>query len=118
MTETKKTKRDYLAELLDLTKEYEREEYIPFLEHELELLDNKKKNSRQTKVQKENEKLIELIYNLLNEKPITVKGLQEKDETLKELSSQKISALLKKLVDSEKVEKSIDHKQRVYKKIK
>lgn len=70
---------------------------------------NSKKSNSPTKRQKENVEVMETIVEVLAscEEPVTVSELQ-KDERLAEFSNQRLSALLKKLVDNEKtVEKSI-----------
>lgn len=115
MTEKKLTKREYLTELVNLVTEMGKEEYLPYLEHELELLDNKKKNSKPTKTQEENAKLMEVIVSCLTSKPITITEIQEKDEELGTLSNQKMSALLKKLIDAGRVEKVMEKKKALFK---
>lgn len=70
---------------------------------------NSKKSNSPTKRQKENVEVMETIVEVLAscEEPVTVSELQ-KDERLAEFSNQRLSALLKKLVDNEHtVEKSI-----------
>lgn len=114
MTE-RKTKREYLTELVDLVKETNKEEYLPYLEHELELLDNKRKNSKPTKTQEENAKIMEVIVSCLTSKPATIGEIQKRNEELGTLSNQKMSALLKKLVEAEKAEKVMDKKKAYFK---
>lgn len=75
-----------------------------------EQIAKKKGSSKPTKTQVENEKVKEAILAVLADcdEPITVKeilGLLEGDYT-----SQKISALLRQLVNSGKVEKTIEKK--------
>lgn len=116
MTERKtKTKREYLKELIDLVKETNKEEYLPYLEHELELLDNKKKNSKPTKTQEENTRIMEIIVTCLTSEPATISEIQKRNEELETLSNQKMSALLKKLIDAERVEKIMDKKKAYFK---
>lgn len=114
MTE-RKTKREYLKELIDLVKETSKEEYLPYLEHELELLDNKRKNSKPTKTQEENAKIMEVIVTCLTPEPATISEIQKRNEELETLSNQKMSALLKKLIDAEKAEKVMDKKKAYFK---
>lgn len=114
MTE-RKTKREYLKELIDLVKETNKEEYLPYLEHELELLDNKRKNSKPTKTQEENAKIMEVIVSCLTPEPVTISEIQKRNEELKTLSNQKMSALLKKLIEAEKAEKVMDKKKAYFK---
>lgn len=114
MTE-RKTKREYLTELINLVTTSNREEYLPYLEHELELLDNKRKNSKPTKTQEENARIMEVIVTCLTSEPATISEIQKRNENLKTLSNQKMSALLKKLIDAERVEKVINKKKAYFK---
>ena len=110
MTETKMTKKEMFAYIaLKLGSE---KMVVDFCNHEIELLENKKAYKGETKTQKENALIIEKIYNTLVElaKPVRISELQNANEELSVLSNQKVSSLLKKLVDSEKVVKTIDKK--------
>ena len=114
MTNTKMTKREYLVNLLDVVKETEHEiEFKDFLEHEIELLDNKKKNSKPTKTQAENEKLMLQIIEAMATftEPLTITEMQKKHNTFSELSNQKISSLMKKLIAENKVVRTVDKKK-------
>lgn len=114
MTNTKMTKREYLVNLLDVVKKTEHEiEFKDFLEHEIELLDNKKKNSKPTKTQKENEKLMIQIIEAMATftEPLTITEMQKKNTTFSELSNQKISSLMKKLITENKVIRTVDKKK-------
>lgn len=89
---------------------------IEFLQHEMELLAKKNSSSsgdrKPTKVQIENLELIEQIeFTLSDNIAKTISDIQSENEELKELSNQKMSALLKKLVDSGKVTKFIEKKK-------
>lgn len=112
MENKRMTKKDYFAELRELVVGAEREaELVAFIDHEVELL-SKKVNGK-TKTQKENEVLVERVYNALVEiaRPVTVTELQGANDEVKEMSNQKVSALLKKLVDAERVIKTVDKKK-------
>ena len=111
----RKTKREYLTELINLVTTSNRKEYLPYLEHELELLDNKRKNSKPTKTQEENLKIMEVIITCLTPEPSTISEIQKRNEELETLSNQKMSALLKKLIDAEKAEKVMDKKKAYFK---
>ena len=103
----KKTKRDLFNEVLVLVEG--NEELTNFVNHELELLDKKANRTGTTKVQKENAELVEKIYNAIAE-PVTISELQEKVDFVADLSNQKVSALLKKLVDAGRVARTKDKK--------
>lgn len=107
----KMTKKDYFGVLKGLAEEAGNEAAVAFCEKEIERLANKK--VAQTKTQKENEGLVEVIYEALAEvgAPVTITDLQKANEGLAEYSNQKISALMKKLVEAKRVTKVIDKKK-------
>lgn len=109
--EKKITKRMVLEHLIDT---YANDKMVvEYATHEIELLDNKKASSVKTKVQVENESIKNVIVETLTnlEKFVTITELQDANEDLAKLSNQKISALLKQLVDTEIVKKQIDKKK-------
>ena len=112
MAETKKlTKRDYFKEVRGMVAN--RQDLVDFIDHELELLDRKSSKSAETKTQTENKGIMEQIVTELSRiaKPVTISELQASSEILKDYSNQKLSALLKKLVDSNQVVKTTDKKK-------
>ena len=115
MEKTKKmTKRDYFSKLIEIVEDANvdnSEEIIDFLKHEIEL--SKKKSSVKTKTQKENEVLMEVVFNALVEvgKPMTVSELMSANEEIGAMSNQKVSALLKKLKEDERVVRVEDKKK-------
>ena len=108
MENKKMTKRDYFKEILEIVKE--NEDLTNFINHELELLDKKNSNSTMTKTQVENENIKKVIVNALTEigTPVTITELQKKCVDLENYSNQKISALLKQLVDNKVVKKVVE----------
>lgn len=112
MMTKKMTKKEMFAQIManyNLT-----EEERAFVQHEIELLEKKSSKSGQTKTQKENEILMEQLVVALGEmeKAVTIsefQGLSKADVAT--LSNQKISALLKKLVESGKVVKTVEKKK-------
>ena len=86
---------------------------VEFCDHEIELLTRKASKSTMTKTQKENEGIMEIIVNALKnlDKAVTITELQGICTELADYSNQKISALLKKLVDSNQVVKTVDKKK-------
>jgi hypothetical protein len=114
MANSKMTKRDYFGMLKEVVKGNENEsELIAFIDHEIELLAKKHSSSKSSKKQVENEGIMLEICNALGMvgKPVTVTELQKAIPEMAELSNQKISALLKKLVDNGEVIKTIDKKK-------
>ena len=91
-----------------------KEEMINFLNHEVDLLNKKSTKSGETKTQKENKVLMEQLKEALGEmtEPVTISELQEKStHEVATLSNQKLSALLKKLVESGEVVKTSEKKK-------
>ena len=86
---------------------------VEFCDHEIELLTRKASKSTMTKTQKENEGIMEIIVNALKnlDKAVTITELQGTCAELADYSNKKISALLKKLVDSNQVVKTVDKKK-------
>lgn len=100
--EKKITKREVINSMLALDVIKGNEVYLNFLKHELELLDNKNANRKETPKQKENRELQNLIFTILVSnagRTMTIKEIMETDELLKDLSTNKISAMLKALID-------------------
>lgn len=91
--------------------------FVDFLLHERELLEKKSSNSGQTKTQKENEVIKDKIVNALRvlDKFVTITELQESNEEIANYSNQKVSALLKQLVDSNIVSRQVDKKKAYFK---
>ena len=111
MAEIKKTKKVFYTELLEVVKG--NEELTNFINHEIELLDKKASNKTPSKNQVANESIKDTIIGVLVEvaKPLTISDIQAQNETLAELSNQKISALLTQLVNEQKVVRTVDKKK-------
>ena len=121
MKNNKMTKKETINLLIDVlmgNKEVEDMQiFVDFLTHERELLEKKSSKSSQTKTQKENEIIKEKIVETLQElgKYSTITEIQNANAELSEYSNQKISALLKQLVDDKTIEKMIDKKKAYFK---
>lgn len=89
------------------------QDVINFVNHEIELLDRKHSKTSQTKTQKENELIKESIVKVLTEidRPVTITELQNESAEMEVYSNQKLSALLKQLVQSGIVTKTVDKKK-------
>jgi hypothetical protein len=116
MTNKKMTKRDYFNALLALDSVKVNAEMVAFIEHELELL--AKKNSAEKKptaVQVANEGIKDVILETLEnaDKMLTISEMQKANEELGELSNQRISALVKQLLNDGKVER-VEDKRKAY----
>lgn len=108
MTKTKREKFEMIATLLA-----DNAEIVDFCNHEIELLTNRKSHSKgMTATQKANVEVKAVIVNVLREveTPLTVTEILT-DERLAMYSNQKISALLRQLVDAHEVIKTIEGKK-------
>ena len=112
----KVTKKEMFGRLIEVVKGANVEDanaMVEFLNHEIELVS--KKRNTQTKTQKANEGLVEVVYNAIAEagKAVTVTELFEivKNDEIK--SAQKTSALVKKLVDAGRVART-EEKNKTY----
>ena len=86
-------------------------EMVAFIDHEIELLDKKASNKKATKTQEANIGIKATILAVLEGgKPMTVTEMQGASSELGELSNQKVSALVRQLVEAGKVVKTIDKK--------
>ena len=86
-------------------------EMVAFIDHEIELLDKKASNKKATKTQEANIGIKATILTVLEgAKPMTVTEMQGASAELGELSNQKVSALVRQLVEVGKVVKTIDKK--------
>ena len=109
----KMTKKDYFNQLLAIKEVSANEDLVGFINHEIELLAKKSGKSGQTKTQKENEVILKTIVECLatDRTPMTITELQGAYTELADFSNQKLSALMKKLVDNGTVTKTIDKKK-------
>ena len=118
----KMTKREKFELLLTIGEVAENTMLVEFINHELELLDKKNASSKDgirkpTKTQQENEVLQDLILQSMeDEKLYTISDLQAEISELEGLSNQKVSALLKKLVDTQKVIKTLEKRKTFFQK--
>ena len=86
-------------------------EMVAFIDHEIELLDKKASNKKATKTQEANIGIKTTILAVLGSgKSMTVTEMQGASAELGELSNQKVSALVRQLVEAGKVVKTIDKK--------
>ena len=99
----------------------DRTDIVDFCNHEIELLSRKNSKSGATKTQKENEIVANMLVEELAKigKPITITDLMNTSENVKNytlengnnLTNQKISAIFKQLVESNKIVKVVDKKK-------
>ena len=115
----KMTKRDYYNTLLNIAEVKANGEMVKFIEHELELLAKKNSSEKKpTAVQVANEGIKSVILETLaeNGKMMTISEMQKLNAELGEMSNQRISALLRQLMNDEKVVR-VEEKRKAYFKI-
>ena len=119
MATTKMTKRDYFNAILAVLATVEDTDVsglTAFVNHEIELLENKRSSTKPTKTQTENLAVKETIVSVLKEigKPVTITEMQKHSADLAEFSCQKLSALLKQLVENDKTVTKVTEKKKTY----
>lgn len=119
MATTKMTKRDYFNAILAVLATVEDTDVsglTAFVNHEIELLENKRSSTKPTKTQTENLAVKETIVSVLKEmgKPATISEMQKFSADLAEFSCQKLSALLKQLVENDKTVTKVTEKKKTY----
>ena len=89
--------------------------YVAYLENELALLDKKAQNKKATKTQEQNVSIKATILEVLAIIGSgTVTDIQNGNEELSALSNQKVSALVRQLVESGEVVKTTDKKKSIF----
>ena len=89
--------------------------YVAYLENELALLDKKAQNKKATKTQEQNVGIKATILKVLATIGSgTVTDIQNGNEELSALSNQKVSALVRQLVESGEVVKTTDKKKSIF----
>ena len=111
------TKKEMFAMVMEVVKASDAEnrtEMIDFINHEVELLNKKSSKSGESKKNKENEVLLASLVDALGEfsEPVTITDfMRTSTHEVATLSNQKLSALLKKLVDRNMVVRTVEKKR-------
>ena len=123
-TEKKTTKKEMFNTIIALAQEVEDldldfniEEIVAFAQHEIEMLE--KKASSKSKKDKEKDKADEVLMAIILETLAGSTGMTASEilkanstrEEFEDISNQKVSALLKKMVDREEVKKFTDKRK-------
>ena len=128
MTNTKITKKAYFAIVKDIVEASgvdNKADIVAFLDHEVELLNKKSSKSKATPTQAANAVTLDVIKEVLGglDKPVTITELltdarlQSYTETTKDgnrviaMTNQKLSSLMKKLVDAHEVVRTEEKKK-------
>ena len=117
--EKKLTKREKFTAIKTFLEENGREDLAETMAHELELLAKKNSSEKKpTAVQLANEGIKETILETLavEGKKMTISEMQKVNAELGELNNQKISALIRQLVNDGKLER-VEEKRKAYFKI-
>ena len=89
--------------------------YVAYLENELALLNKKAQNKKATKTQEQNVGIKATILKVLATIGSgTVTDIQNGNEELSALSNQKVSALVRQLVESGEVVRTTDKKKSIF----
>jgi hypothetical protein len=93
------TKKEMFTAIMNLDAVAENAEMVEFLQHQIDLLDSRKRSDKPTAKQTANESIKDLICEILGESetPMRVKDMIA-DERLSDYSSSKITALLRQML--------------------
>lgn len=121
MMKEKMTKKDWFAVLRVMVAnaemaEAEKDGALAFIDREVELLNKKSNNSRDTKKQAENKALAEVVLAELGKigKPMAIAELIKASEVLGAYTTQKLTPIMKTLVTEQKVVVTVDKKRNYY----
>ena len=121
MAEKRITKREYFGELAKLVEVAEisveqKEQLSAFIGRELELLAKKSSGSKETKTQKENKALAEVVIAELGKmtKPMAISELIKASEVLAEYSTQTLTPIMKSLEKEGRVVVTVEKKRNFY----
>ena len=116
MAEKKITKKEIVTMMLANEVIAQNEMFKAYLENELELLKKKAENKKATKNQEANAEIkadiLEVMVNMAPSTATEIMNAVKSTDTVKyaTLTNQRVSALLKQLIEDEKVVKTIDKK--------
>lgn len=110
------TKVEMFTKIMNLDSVKADAEMVAFIQHEIDLLNKKATNKKATKNQEANLDLMTTIETVLAmaDKPVTITELQTLDSTLANFSNQKISALIRKMIQADKVAKIVDKRKSTF----
>lgn len=111
------TKRMRFEEIIEIAENLGNEGLVEFAKHEIELLDKKAQSKGTGKNAKEQEIVMNEVIEALATvgRAVTITELQKEVDTMAKYSNQKLSAMLKKLVDNGEVAKVVDKKKSYFK---
>ena len=111
--EKKITKREVLTAMLEVQAMQENADFVAYIENELQLLAKKSENRKSAKTNEENLKLADVVLDVLQgSEGMTASEIIRANDQLSGLSTPKMTALLKVLMEQGKVVR-IEEKKRV-----
>lgn len=121
MMKEKMTKKDWFAVVREVVSnaemtEVEKKGALAFIDREVELLNKKSSNSRDTKKQQENKAIAEVVVAELAKlgKPMAISEMIKASEVLGAYSTQKLTPILKALKDEQRVVMTTEKKRNYY----
>lgn len=110
MADVKMTKVEMFNAIKAIPQVADNQEMVDFIDKQIAQL--AKRKSAESKTQKENKALMEVVVDAMEvlNKPATATQIMKSDASLSELSLPKVSALLKKLIEDGRVERTIEKK--------
>lgn len=110
MADVKMTRVEMFNAIKAIPQVAENQEMVDFIDKQIAQL--AKRKSAESKTQKENKALMEVVVDAMTvlDKPATATQIMKSDAYLSELSLPKVSALLKKLIEEGRVERTIEKK--------
>ena len=110
MADVKMTRVEMFNAIKAIPQVADNQEMVDFIDKQIAQL--AKRKSVESKTQKENKALMEIVVDAMEvlNKPATATQIMKSDATLSELSLPKVSALLKKLIEDGRVERTIEKK--------
>lgn len=110
MADVKMTRVEMFNAIKAIPQVADNQEMVDFIDKQIAQL--AKRKSVESKTQKENKALMEVVVDAMEvlNKPATATQIMKSDASLSELSLPKVSALLKKLIEDGRVERTIEKK--------
>lgn len=110
MADVKMTRVEMFNAIKAIPQVADNQEMVDFIDKQIAQL--AKRKSVESKTQKENKALMEVVVDAMKvlDKPATATQIMKSDAYLSELSLPKVSALLKKLIENGRVERTIEKK--------
>ena len=114
--EKKITKREVLTAMLEVQAIQENADFVAYIENELQLLAKKSENRKSAKTSEENLKLAEVVLETLKgSEGMSASEIARANSELSDLSTPKMTALLKVLMEQGKVVRIEDKKKVLFK---